>query len=140
MTDLRKSGGFRLKDRFEGFDLDHYKLVIEAQATLHAFSWAYKCKTGIKFLDKFPFLNTRAFEEMMEHGGMEFFRHNLRTTEDIVKDDAALFEGVKYLDSVFWTAAKLYYGMKLKDDEKHYTKDNILRKPGPVIENEGKYI
>ena len=140
MTDLRKSGGFRLKDRFEGFDLDHYKLVVEAQATLHAFSWAYKCKTGTNFSRKFPFLNINGFANMMEQGGFEFFKANLRTSEGIVKDDPVLVDGVNHLSSVFMPAAKLYFNMELKEDEKQYTKDNVLRKPGPVVENEGNTL
>ncbi|CAG7827557.1 unnamed protein product, partial [Allacma fusca] len=59
MPDLRTkaNGSYRLRDKFVGFDLNHYYLVIEAQAKLHALSWAYKCKTGTDNLTaKYPFL------------------------------------------------------------------------------------
>ena len=76
-----------MKDRFEGLDVDHYKLVIEAQATLHAFSWAYKCKTGKKFTEKFPILKTNTFASMMENGGKPFSKNHLIAAEAVVKDD-----------------------------------------------------
>ena len=110
MPDLRKSGGFRLKDRFEGWDLDHYKLVIEAQVTLHAFSWAYKCKTGKNFTEKFPILKTNTFASMMANASKKFFKNHMKTAGAVVNDDLwpwawPLVRGLKYLDSVYWPLA-----------------------------------
>ena len=52
-------------------------------------------------------------------------------------DDPLLVGGLKYLDSVYWPIASMYFNMELGEDEKHCTKDNILRVHGPVAENEG---
>ena len=140
MTDLRKSGGFRLKDRYEGLDLDHYKLVVEAQATLHAFSWVYKCKTGKTFTEKFPIFKTNTFANMMENGGKEWFVHHSKNAEGVIQDDPVLVGGLQHLLTVYWPSAKMYFNMELDEDEKQYTKDNVLRVPGPVVENEGKFF
>ena len=52
-----------------------------------------------------------------------------------MKDDPLLVGGLKYLDSVYWPLACIYFNMELGEDEKHSTKDNIWRVPGPVADN-----
>ncbi|ODM94101.1 hypothetical protein Ocin01_12582 [Orchesella cincta] len=55
MTDLRKTSGFTMADRFQGLDLIHTKLALEEIAKLHALSWAYKQKNGMSLLNtKYP--------------------------------------------------------------------------------------
>ena len=104
-----------MKDRFDGLDLDHYKLVVEAQATLHALSWAYKSKSGTKLSEKCPSLRINAFANVLEGGGKGIFTQNLQIAEDILKnDDPERVEGLKHLNSVFWAVVKLYYDMELK--------------------------
>ena len=138
MTDLRKSGGFRLQDRFQGLDLDHFKLVIEAHATLHAVSWAYKVKRGVpKLLEKFPLLSTKGFQKTHENGGEDYFRQQLDVGANLFKDDAALTAGYEHLRSVFGHVPKLYNNFEIQEGEKSHTKDSILRKLPATVENEG---
>ena len=140
MTDLRESGGYRMRDRFEGFDLDHYKLVIEAQATLHALSWAYKCKNdNVKISEKFPCLTgMQGLRKGFNKTAAEFLQPNMQAAETLVNDDPELAAGLTHLKSVLGLICRLYAGVDFIQGAKHHTKDSILRKPAPVVENEGK--
>ncbi|CAG7830533.1 unnamed protein product, partial [Allacma fusca] len=86
LPDLRKSGGFRLANRLEGFDLDHVKLVILEQAKLHALSWAYKQQTNTKSLStKFQFLLETVFDGIPNQVLEGILESHLGLFMDVVK-------------------------------------------------------
>ena len=137
MADLRKKGGFRLRDRFEGLDFDHFKLVIESQAILHAVSWAFKQSKGKNLREMYPFLTAENLMKIMEDNVSE----NLKLLDaeiESFKDDSKIYEGLKYLRSVTEPLGAVYFGYSVKNSGHGYTKDTILRKPGVAIPNEGK--
>lgn len=54
MTDIRTQG-YGMVDRLRGLDVTHAKLALEEIAKLHAATWAYKQKQGLKFIcSKYP--------------------------------------------------------------------------------------
>lgn len=50
MTDLRKTSGCKMVERTDGLDITHASLVLEEIAKLHANTWAYKQKNGLRLL------------------------------------------------------------------------------------------
>ena len=137
MTDLRKQGGFSLRDRFKGLDLDHFKLVVEGQATLHAVSWAYKQQKGRKLRELYPFLRGAGFANMFEMFTSDYLR-TIKKEIEVFKNEPRIQNGLRQLQTVAVPAAKLYYNVPLKDYEKHFTMDTVVRRPLRTVENEGK--
>ena len=136
MTDLRKKGGFFLRDRFKGLDLDHFKLVVEGQATLHAVSWAYKQLKGRNLQDMYPYLCGETFASTFQTFMAEFIP-TIRKEMDIFKDQPKIQAGLSYLQGVIMPATKFYFSIPLDEDEKHFTKDSVVRKPLKIVEDEG---
>jgi hypothetical protein len=137
MPDLRKpeNGPFRLRDRFLGFDLDHYKLVIESQAKLHAISWAYKTKRGLKSLiAEFPYLKSK-FGELMQ-AFTPLMESNIKANELLFHDRPDILEALAHLKEVYVSVGGLYFDFNAGQDEKGHTKDTVVRKPGAIVENE----
>jgi hypothetical protein len=137
MPDLRNhsNGAFRLCDRFLGLDRDHYKLVIESQAQLHAVSWAYKSKRGIGSLyDEFPFLNNDLGKIMEPF--LEVTEANINMNEEVFQDNPEILQGLAHLRSVYKSVAGFFWGCDLGQNERGHTKDNVLKKPGKTVENE----
>ncbi|CAG7719246.1 unnamed protein product [Allacma fusca] len=137
MPDLRakSNGEYRLRDRFLGFDLNHYYLVIEAQAKLHALSWAYKCKTGIQNLtEKFPFLKPKF--EMMIRMMQPLIDANFLVSKQILVDHPEEVKAIEYLQSIQKSSGGLYWNFEYGQTELGHTKDNVLKKPLPSVENE----
>ncbi len=59
-----------MASRLLGLDHDHVVLVMEAHAKLHALSWAYKQKKGIKALGtEFPFMDFQMTDEDLKMFG-----------------------------------------------------------------------
>ena len=137
MADLRKAGGFSLRDRFKGLDLDHFSLVVEGQAIVHATSWAYKQNTGRSLLESFPFLTTDGFKDMFEKGIFDIFFDAILKLKSLFNDDPRLQDGLDYLYKVVKPISKIYYGVELEESDLHVTKDLALRNPGVTVPNEG---
>ncbi|CAG7700783.1 unnamed protein product [Allacma fusca] len=136
LKDLHKQGGFRLRDKFLGLDLDHYKLVIEGQAQLHAISWAYKYTRGLKnFHDNFPFLKM-VHDEDMETILDILDKECHYTCENIVQDDYEAVKALKYLSSVAPSVMGLYFTTDCLPGSVPHTKDTILKRPVESVENE----
>ncbi|CAG7831343.1 unnamed protein product, partial [Allacma fusca] len=130
MPDLRakSNGEYRLRDRFLGFDLNHYYLVIEAQAKLHALSWAYKSKTGIQSLTgKFPFLKQH-FDIMIKMV-QPLTDANFLMCKQILKDHPAEVKAIEYLQTIQKSSGGLYWSFEYGQTALGHTKDNILKKP-----------
>ena len=137
MIDLRKQGGFCLRDRFKGLDLDHFKLVIEGQATLHAVSWAFKQLKGRKLVEMYPFLGGEGFASVFEKF-MDQFMSTIRKEIEVFKSEPKVHDGLSYLHTVATPATKLCFSVPLNEEEKHFTKDSVIRKPLKTVQNEGK--
>ena len=137
MIDLKRQGGFCLRDRFEGLDLDHFKLVVEGQATLHAVSWAYKQVKGQKLVEMYPFLDGEglgsAFEQYMEES-----RATVEKEIEMFKSEPKIHDGLRHLHTVIIPTIKLYFSIPLSEHEQHFTKDSVIRKQIKGVENEGK--
>jgi hypothetical protein len=141
MPDLREksNGAFRLRDRFLGFDYDHYKLVIEAHATLHALSWAYKCKKGFTDFEKeFPFLKVDfgPLIKVMQ----PFMEMSFTQAKETLKEYPEAVAAVEYLHSVNESVGGLYWDFDYGQKERGHTKDNVVRNPGPVSANEEPWV
>ncbi|CAG7831095.1 unnamed protein product, partial [Allacma fusca] len=135
--DLRKpaNGPFILRDRFLGFDLDHYKLVIENQAALHAISWAYKSKRGLDSLyEDFPVLDND-YGEMLK-AFMSFTESNIKTNEELFHDRPEIVRALGHLRGTYNSAGGLYWDCDLGQKERGHTKDTILKVPGEIVEDE----
>ena len=137
MTDLRKAGGYSLRDRFKGLDLDHFALVVEGQATLHAVTWAYKHKAGQSLVGSFPEISLDGITEMFNKGIIEQFNGSILNIRSLFKESPRLQEGLDYIFKMAIPMAKLYYGVPRKDDEVHWTKESVLKKPADPVPNEG---
>ncbi|CAG7722643.1 unnamed protein product [Allacma fusca] len=133
MANLREksNGGFRLRDRFLGLDLDHYKLVIEAQAKFHALSWAYKCKRGIDNFDIQP-INSSGFLTFLE----SCFKTSFAAAKEILKGNTVGLNALDHLESVKESVCGLYFGSDSGPSGRGHSKDNILKKPGLVVWSE----
>ena len=137
MPDLRKTGGYSLRDRFKGLDLDHFALVVEGQATLHAVSWSYKKSTGRTLLESFPVLLLDGMLEMYDQGMMDPIKASILNVKNIFKEQPRLQEGLDHIYKVAIPLSKIYYNVPLKQDELHWTKDSVLKKPAEPVPNEG---
>ena len=129
-----------MRDRFKGLDLDHFKLVVEGQATLHAVSWAYRHNIGRSLLEAFPFISVKQFSAMYDSGMMDMMVAGMNKIKELFPDHPRLQEGIDHLQATCKPMSKLYYELPLNDDEKHHTKDNVLKKPGVVVPNEGQTL
>ncbi|CAG7835786.1 unnamed protein product [Allacma fusca] len=140
MPDLRKpeNGPFVLRDRFLGFDLDHYLLVIEAQARLHATSWAYKSKLGKNILEEFPFLESKLGE--IFKSVVAYQDANVNTIAQLVQDSPKLKEGLSHLQTQTPSIIGLYFDCDFGQKERGHTKDNILKKPQATLDNEEPWL
>ena len=136
MIDLRKRGGFSLGDRFKGLDLDHFKLVVEGQATLHAVSWAYKQHKGRNLSEIYPHLTGEGYADTF---GMftDQFLPAFEKEIEAFKNKPRIQDGLRQLLTIAAPVSKLYFNVPLKDGEKHLTKDTVLRNPLETVENEG---
>ncbi|CAG7718807.1 unnamed protein product [Allacma fusca] len=137
MPDLRKmpKGPFILRDRFLGFDLDHCMLVIENQARLHAIAWAYKSKRGHDSLhEEFPFLDNK-FGELLK-AFSSYTEANIRTNEALFHDRPEILGALEHLKSIYASVEELYYECGVNHKEKGHTKDNILKVPGEIVQDE----
>ena len=140
MADLRKAGGFSLSDRFKGLDLDHFSLVMEGQAKVHAVSWAYKQKMGRSLLESFPFLTVDGIKDMFDKGIFDSFFGNILKLKSLFNDDPRLQDGLDYLYKIVKPMSKIYYGIELQESDLRVTKDSALRNPGVTVPTEGSYI
>jgi len=79
MVDLRKTWGFQMANRFLGFDIEHLALAVEAQAKLHATSWAYKQKKNLENIQsKFPTL----YFDFSSEKDVQMFQGIIRSSVD----------------------------------------------------------
>jgi len=130
-------------DKFQAYDLAHYRLIIESQATFHALSWAFKCKHGLKdFKSQYPVLKQEAMI-----GSLQYFKPLMTSNVLIAKSMAKKedwVESVQILDGLerlmsndkMMRTMLLYYDQIL---DVEFTKDKILRVPGVIVENEGNF-
>jgi hypothetical protein len=146
MPDLRKTRGFRLANRLVGLDLAHAKLVIVAQAQVHALSWAYKMVEDLPDLaTKFPFLVNGTFMDNLDQvvikGLIDSNFGTFRSAVEQTVNEKLRAELLSSLDG-FWAKA-LDVGTLFFADSKSVldpvtvTKDSILRIPGRTKVNEG---
>ena len=99
MPDLRKQGGFSLRDRFKGLDLNHFKLVVEGQATLHAVSWAYKQLKGHKLVEMYPFIDAEGFAGSCEHF-MNEFRSTMKKEIEVFKSEPRIQDALRHIPHI----------------------------------------
>lgn len=130
MTDIRKTFGFKMTDRLTGADYNHCKLIIIELAKLHAISWAYKQKRGIKRLTD---IYSNMLDEMFIGKGAEQFRPmiidrietSLKVIEKGLGSDSPAYLGATRLRTVDATVELANFLSKDGPDEEMF--ENLLR-------------
>lgn len=145
MPDLRLKG-FRIADCLEGFDLNHCKVVIEAQARFHALSWAYKQLNNVeKLSDRFPFLLGTCLDDVLEDLMTPMLKTNLnlfraavdqKINQELVKK--SMLKSLDHFLDKSVDITTLYFSDRRVLSNPDVNKDNILRLPQQHVEEERK--
>jgi len=104
MGDMKSDYGFRTADRMVGLGLAEVTLIMQEYAKIHALSWAYKVKNGIKSLEsKFTFLKLEmcaedlAMFEKMQRASIQQAYDSLTTV--VTPEESAYLDGLLGLKS-----------------------------------------
>jgi hypothetical protein len=102
MEDIRKTYGYKMADRSEPLDFAHSKLVVEALAKFHAYSWGYKQRSNLpKLVERFPFLKETFFAGPIKDQFTDMIGNVKKTTleiiEDVLPSTSLSLQGIKKL-------------------------------------------
>jgi hypothetical protein len=67
---------------------------------------------------------------------LESAEAGIQMNEEIFQDNPEILRALAHLKTVYASVAGFFYGCDLGQNERGHTKDNVLRKPGKIVENE----